>query len=41
METFPLPSLSLDEAMELQFKLVEAVTNHFSGAEILTRGDLE
>lgn len=40
METFPLPSLSLDEAMELQFKLVEAVTNHFSGAEILTRGDL-
>jgi cystathionine beta-lyase/cystathionine gamma-synthase len=40
MEAFPLKSLSIDEAMKLQFKLVEAITSHFSGDEILTRGDL-
>ena len=40
MDAFPLKSLSIDEAMKLQFKLVEAITSHFSGDEILTRGDL-
>ncbi|PTO38655.1 aminotransferase [Enterococcus mundtii] len=40
MKEFPLKSLSIEEAMELQFKLVDSITNHFPGDEILTRGDL-
>ncbi|WP_278530596.1 aminotransferase class V-fold PLP-dependent enzyme [Enterococcus asini] len=40
MEAFPLKSLSINEAMKLQFKLVDSITHHFSGDEILTRGDL-
>ena len=40
METFPLKSLSIDEAIKLQFRLVDSITHHFSGDEILTRGDL-
>ncbi|EOG03999.1 hypothetical protein SKQ_01708 [Enterococcus faecium EnGen0171] len=40
MESFPLKSLSIKEAMKLQFKLVDSITTHFSGHEILTRGDL-
>jgi cystathionine beta-lyase/cystathionine gamma-synthase len=40
MEAFPLKSLTIEEATKLQFKLVDSITNHFSGDEILTRGDL-
>jgi hypothetical protein len=40
MQTFPLPALTLDEAMEKQFALVKAITGHFSGTEFLSAGDL-
>lgn len=40
MEAFPLKSLSIEEAMKLQFRLVDCITKQFSGDEILTRGDL-
>ena len=39
MKTWPLPALSLSEAMEKQFALVDAITRHFSGAEFLSGGD--
>lgn len=35
-----LPALSLAEATQLQFRLVEAITREFAGADWLTRGDL-
>lgn len=40
METYPLHSISLEEAMALQFKVVDCITKEFPGHEILTRGDL-
>lgn len=40
MKTYPLESISLDKAMEFQFKMVDAITKEFSGREILNRGDL-
>lgn len=40
MKTYPLKSLSLEQAMQLQFKIVDCITNEFEGHEILTRGDL-
>lgn len=40
METYPLPSLSLEQAKQLQFKIVDAVTRHFDGLEVLNLGDL-
>ncbi len=40
MEAFPLKSLTIEEATNLQFKLVDSITHYFSGDEILTRGDL-
>lgn len=40
METYPLKSLSVAEAKEMQFRLVDAATRHFHGEEALTRGDL-
>lgn len=40
MKTYPLPSLSLDEAMELQFKAVDSVTRHFDGYSVLSLGDM-
>lgn len=40
MNTYPLYSLSLEEAVRLQFKAVECITKEFEGHEILTRGDL-
>ena len=38
--TYPLQSLSRDEATKLQFRIVDAVTLHFSGTEIMSLGDL-
>lgn len=40
METYPLKSLSIEEATALQFSLVDEITNVFPGSDILTRGDL-
>lgn len=40
METYPLNSLSIEEAMQLQFKVVDCITREFEGHEFLNRGDL-
>jgi hypothetical protein len=40
MNTFPLVPLSLEEATELQFKLVDCIAQEFDGADFLTCGDL-
>lgn len=40
MLTYPLQSLTLEEATALQFKVVDCITREFSGQEMLTRGDL-
>lgn len=40
MITYPLPSLTLEEAKALQFRIVDAMTRGFEGHELLTRGDL-
>ena len=40
MKTFPLQSMSVEEATMLQFKLVDSITKFFEGDAILSRGDL-
>ncbi|MFL0268835.1 aminotransferase class V-fold PLP-dependent enzyme [Candidatus Clostridium radicumherbarum] len=40
MKTYPLESITLEEAKKLQFKVVDAVTRYFKGTEILSLGDL-
>ncbi len=40
MKTYPLDSISIEEAYQKQFKLVDCITRHFKGGESLTRGDL-
>lgn len=40
INTYPLESITLEEAKKLQFKLVDLITNHFTGTEILSTGDL-
>ena len=40
MKTYPLESMSLAEAKEFQYRLVDEIAKVFSGKEILTRGDL-
>jgi len=40
MNTFPLPSLSLEQAKALQFRIVDTVTQYFDGLQILSTGDL-
>lgn len=37
--TYPLRSISLQEALDLQFRLVDAITRHFRGEEFLEAGD--
>ena len=39
MKTWPLPSLTLQEAIEKQFALVDAIAGHFHGADFLSAGD--
>jgi hypothetical protein len=39
MKTFPLPALSLDQAIKRQFALVDAIAAHFPGADFLSAGD--
>ena len=33
MKTYPLQSISIEEAYEKQFKLVDAITRNFTGTE--------
>lgn len=40
MKTYPLESITIEEAMEKQFKLVDCIMHYFTGSESLTRGDL-
>lgn len=40
MKTYPLHSISLDEAKKLQFKIIDTITKHFDGREVLSLGDL-
>ncbi len=40
METYPLSSMSVEEAARLQFQVIDCITKEFSGHEILNRGDL-
>lgn len=40
MKTFPLASMSMEQAQQAQFRLVDVICRHFPGAEFLTRGDL-
>lgn len=40
MQTYPLNSISLEEAQQRQFKLVDIITKHFRGEELLSLGDL-
>ena len=40
MKTFPLQSLTLIEAQQKQFALVDTICRHFPGSELLTCGDL-
>ena len=39
MRTYPLEQLSLDAAIQVQFRLVEAIARHFDGQAILQAGD--
>lgn len=40
MKTYPLESITLEEAKKLQFKLIDSITKYFKGSEILSLGDL-
>lgn len=40
MKAYPLESLSIDDAIQLQFKLVDTITRFFNGDEMLDLGDL-
>lgn len=40
METCLLQSLTVEEAMELQFRVTDCITREFEGREFLNRGDL-
>lgn len=40
MQTYPLQSMSMEEAVRLQFLVVDCMTKVFEGHESLTRGDL-
>ena len=40
MQVYPLESMTLEEATQCQFKFVDTIMRHFTGSELLTRGDL-
>ena len=40
IKTYPLRSISMDKAMEIQFKIIDMVTKNFDGYEVLSLGDL-
>jgi hypothetical protein len=39
MQTYPIPQMSMAEAIQMQFRLVDLIHRHFSGTEILEAGD--
>ena len=39
MNVYSLKNMTLEQAMQKQFKLVDCITRHFRGTESLTRGD--
>ena len=39
-KTYPLESITPEEALQKQWKLVDCITQIFPGNEIITRGDL-
>lgn len=39
LETFPLPALTVAQATELQWRLVDLIQQHFEGHEVLLAGD--
>lgn len=40
MNTFPLKSISVEEAKQVQFSIIDCIMEEFQGYDILTRGDL-
>lgn len=40
MRSYPLKSINLEQAMQFQFRWIDCISYHFSGYEILNRGDL-
>ena len=40
MKAYPLRSISLEEAKKKQFRMIDCITRHFNGSDILSRGDL-
>ena len=40
MKTYPLKSITVEQAMAKQFEFVNCITHHFTGTESLSRGDL-
>lgn len=40
LKTYPLSSISLEQATKMQFKVIDMITRHFDGREILALGDL-
>lgn len=40
MQTYPLKSITIEEAKEKQFDLIDEITKEFSGTEFLSQGDL-
>ncbi len=40
MKTYPLESLTLEEAKQFQFRLIDEITKQFNGVAILSQGDL-
>lgn len=40
MKAYPLESITIEQAMEKQFRLMDCATHCFAGSESLTRGDL-
>ena len=39
MKTYPLESISLEEAKQKQFQLIDEITKEFQGKEFLSAGD--
>jgi len=40
MKTYPLHSITLEQAKQLQFFAIDCITRHFDGYEVLSTGDL-
>ena len=40
MKTYPLQSMTMDQAQQKQFRLVDIICQHFPGSDFLTQGDL-